>query len=297
MVRKVNGIITCLQIASSASNGRTRSLIMKLIICLVWALFLAAVAALFGIRHSSSVRAEATDPMQPIRPVVVELFTSEGCSSCPPADALLAKLDQEHSVGGAEVITLEEHVDYWDRLGWRDPYSSSRWTLRQQDYALVFHRDGVYTPQMVVDGTDEFIGSRERQARQAIHNAAERPKAEIHLEPVSVASGRYQLKIDVQLPPELHKAKGARVWLAVTESGLHTMVSGGENAGRDLHHAAVVRSLQNVGALDPRATPAFRGEPEVKLDESWKRENIRFVVFVQDKNSLRVLGAASVHPS
>jgi hypothetical protein len=270
---------------------------MRLLSAAVGAFVLSTATLGLTLRHTE----QAVLPSQEIRassnPVLVELFTSEGCSSCPPADALLARLDQEHSVGGAEVITLEEHVDYWDRLGWRDPYSSSRWTLRQQDYALVFHRDGVYTPQMVVDGTDEFIGSRERQARQAIHNAAERPKAEIHLEPVSVASGRYQLKIDVQLPPELHKAKGARVWLAVTESGLHTMVSGGENAGRDLHHAAVVRSLQNVGALDPRATPAFRGEPEVKLDESWKRENIRFVVFVQDKNSLRVLGAASVHPS
>src|SRR5213594_3831029 len=97
-------------------------------------------------------------------PVLVELFTSEGCSSCPPADALLARLEKSQPVAEAEIIVLSEHVDYWNRLGWRDPFSSVEFTLRQQRYTEGFRRDGAYTPQMVVDGRVEFVGSDERQA-------------------------------------------------------------------------------------------------------------------------------------
>src|ERR1700674_652964 len=94
-------------------------------------------------------------------PVVVELFTSEGCSSCPPADALLARLAEQQPVGNAEVIALEEHVDYWDHEGWIDPFSSGQWTQRQQLYASGFADHGVYTPELVVDGRSGFVGSRE----------------------------------------------------------------------------------------------------------------------------------------
>ena len=263
---------------------------------------LLAVIAVFGVSVATlgltRRRAEKTaaDKAAVPGPVLVELFTSEGCSSCPPADALLAKLDSERQVDGADVIVLEEHVDYWDRLGWKDPYSSPQWTARQQEYADVFHNDGVYTPQMVVDGTSQLVGSRERQARLAILAAAEKSKARVRLEPVAASPGQYRLKITVQMPPASYTQGNAQVWLAVTESGLHTNVLRGENAGEDLHHAAVVRSLQSVGAVKRSADPAFAGEPAICLDPEWKRENVRFVVFVQDRKNLRVLGAASVRP-
>ncbi len=229
----------------------------------------------------------------PVRPVLVELFTSEGCSSCPPADALLARLDHEAHLGNAEIIALEEHVDYWDQLGWRDPYSSAQWTERQQEYAAAFHNDGVYTPQMVVDGRAEFVGSSQSRAKSAIEEAARELKAEISLKPTIGADGRVRIAIAVKMLPAA-ESRESQVWLAVTENGLHSNVLHGENAGEDLHHAAVVRSLRKVGAAVPNRESAFASDQEVRLDSGWKKENLRVVAFVQDPKSRQILGAASV---
>ena len=115
--------------------------------------------------------------------VIVELFTSEGCSSCPPADALLKELSEQQKVKGVQIVALEEHVDYWNHLGWKDPYSAAEFSQRQDDYAHVFGSDGVYTPQMVVDGQSEFVGSRSLAAREAIEKAGNQRKVEIALVP------------------------------------------------------------------------------------------------------------------
>ncbi len=259
----------------------------------------AAVAAMvvFGLvlvlRRANSQN-EPANPNLPVRPVVVELFTSEGCSSCPPADALLAKLDHEQRLGNAEIIALEEHVDYWDQLGWRDPFSSARWTERQQDYAAAFRNDGVYTPQMVVDGRAEFVGSSQSRARSAIAEAVREPKAEVTLLCGSTSDGKAKVSIAVKMLPEPEPQK-AQVWLVVTETGLHSNVSRGENAGEDLHHAAVVRSLRKVGETAPNHDAAYSGEHDVQLDPGWKKENLRVVAFVQDAKTRHILGAASVH--
>lgn len=229
---------------------------------------------------------------EPVRPVLVELFTSEGCSSCPPADALLARLDRQARVGNAEVIALEEHVDYWDELGWRDPYSSAKWTERQQQYATSFRNEGVYTPQMVVDGRTEFVGSSERRAKSAISEAAREPKAEISLKRTA-AVGMERISVEVKMLPSGESREG-QVWLAVTESGLHSNVLRGENAGEDLHHAAVVRSLRKVGEAVANRESAFAGEQDVPIDSGWKKENLRVVVFVEDPKSRHILGAASL---
>src|SRR6266852_1661761 len=119
--------------------------------------------------------------------VLVELFTSEGCSSCPPADALLARLGKDQPIPGVEIIALEEHVDYWDRLGWKDPFSSTAFTARQQRYGDVFHNESIYTPQMVVDGRWEFVGTDTRRAGAAIIEGSRSPKASIGIKPAQAA--------------------------------------------------------------------------------------------------------------
>ena len=132
----------------------------------------------------SGERSSATYARQPgeaPRPVIVELFTSEGCSSCPPADALLKKLSEQQPLQGIQIVALEEHVDYWNHLGWADPFSSDDFSQRQNAYAQIFGRDGVYTPQMVVDGQTEFVGSHSAAARDAILKAAAQPKLDVAL--------------------------------------------------------------------------------------------------------------------
>lgn len=227
-------------------------------------------------------------------PVIVELFTSEGCSSCPPADANLAKLEEKQPVGNAEIIALEEHVDYWNNLGWSDPFSGSEWTARQEAYAETFRSGSVYTPQMVVDGATEFVGSREREARQTIEQAARQAKANVTVSSTGDETDGSR-KFNVQVGRLAATAAGdtPEVWLAVTETQLHSNVTRGENAGEDLHHAAVVRALHRLGSASLNQDVSFARETTVPVGSSWKRENLRVVVFVQEKNSQRILGAAA----
>lgn len=134
-------------------------------------------------------------------PVLIELFTSEGCSSCPPADALLEKLDESQPVSAVELIVLSEHVDYWNYIGWKDLYSSSEFSDRQRDYSGWFGRGSVYTPQMVVDGHLELVGSDEQRAILAIESAAKLQKISVALSSIhrqanntiacTLRSGRY----------------------------------------------------------------------------------------------------------
>ena len=267
---------------------------MKLTLYSVAAIVIGGMALFLGVWRASRVEARLADSTQPVRPVLVELFTSEGCSSCPPADALLARLDQEKRLGNAEIIALEEHVDYWDQLGWRDPFSSAQWTQRQEDYAATFKNEGIYTPQMVVDGRKEFVGSSQSTARSAISDASRIEKAEVILSPTQISDSTVRLKIDVKMLPT-SASEDAQVWLAVTESELQSNVKHGENAGEDLHHAAVVRSMRKIGSAKLTDAVAYSGEQEVALDAAWKPRDIRFVVFVQGAKSRHILGAASAH--
>ncbi len=215
-------------------------------------------------------------------PVVVELFTSEGCSSCPPADALLTELEQRQPVAGAEVIALGEHVDYWNELGWKDRFSSAQFSARQSQYAHRFGLDSVYTPQMVVDGRSQFVGNDSRRAGAAIAQAAH----QVALPPqmaVSFGGDFVEVKVANAGPARLD------VMLAITESNLSTEVGRGENHGRLLHHTAVVRTLRKVGTT---SGGQFAGRARIALQPDWKRENLRAVVFVQDPSSLSIVGAA-----
>src|SRR6516164_4461397 len=180
------------------------------------------------------------------RPVVVELFTSEGCSSCPPADPLLKELSEEQSLDGAEIIALEEHVDYWNRLGWKDPFSSPDFTRRQEAYATTLPDGGVYTPQMIVDGRVQFVGSRSNEAREKIELAAAHLKSRLLLTPVAASNPQarsFELRLDATPP------RGSELWLAVTEKNLQSHVTAGENSGETLQHAPVVRLLGKIRSI------------------------------------------------
>jgi len=256
------------------------------------ALLLCSVSAFLGGKSKAQ-----TPPANTKRePVIVELFTSEGCSSCPPADALLARLEDQQPIGGAEILALEEHVDYWNQQGWFDPFSGSEWTLRQQGYVTAFKGDSPYTPQMVVDGRSQFIGGRIGEVMAAIGAASRSPKTEVVIAPVILGQSRAP-QFAVSVPKETGETDGdtAEVWLAVTETGLHSDVKRGENAGKDLHHAAIVRWMHKAGVVDKKKTPpSFTGNASVKLNPQWSVENLRVVAFVQEKNSRHILGAASL---
>jgi hypothetical protein len=215
-------------------------------------------------------------------PVLVELFTSEGCSSCPPADALLMELDLRQPVAGAEVVALGEHVDYWNELGWKDRFSSSDYTQRQGRYAARFHLGSVYTPQMVINGRTEFVGNDTARAAAAIAGAAHRRDTQPGIA-IAAAGNVVEVNITNAGPHPLD------VLLAITESDLSTQVGRGENHGRLLRHTAVVRDLRKIGKT---SSGQFAARPQLSLKPDWRHDKLRAVIFLQDPATLEVTGAA-----
>ncbi len=230
---------------------------------------------------------DAANPDAARRPVLVELFTSEGCSSCPPADALLARLDADQFVDGARAIVLSEHVTYWDQQGWRDPYSLDIVTYRQQDYADHFGLGSPSTPQVVVDGTAQFLGANEKALTRAVAKAALIPKQELTIANVQLSGSEVHFAV--------HSAAAPRAMLvaALAEDETHTVVTSGENAGRTLHHVAVTRVLKKMdaGFADGRSIT-------LKLPGSNKNNSpansvpLRLVAFLADKHSGQVIAVA-----
>jgi hypothetical protein len=255
-------------------------------------LSLALFVACSAFARKANAQTSSVEPGR--KPVVVELFTSEGCSSCPSADALLEKLEAQQPVAGVEIIAFEEHVDYWNHDGWIDPYSSPEWTQRQEAYTALFRKDA-YTPELVVDGHSQFVGSDERKAELEIENSARGVKTE-----VAITSGKSEAKASQHFMVSVGKLAGnkagdvAEIWLAVTEDGLHSSVSRGENAGHVLDHGATLRSLRKIGVADASAASAsFTGDTVVKFGPHWDPGNLQVTVFVQEKKSRVILGAAS----
>jgi hypothetical protein len=265
-----------------------RGIEMKLLVGLL--LMASGIVAVWGFRHRPAV-SESGAPLAsgagPV-PVMVELFTSEGCSSCPPADVLLSKLDQQ-PINGVEVIVLSEHVDYWNSLGWQDPFSSAGFSERQRAYGDAFRTSSVYTPQMIVDGQQQFVGSDERRAHAAIIKAAKETRAKVELKLTS----NKELSVTITDLPAVTQDDTADVLLAVTESNLSSDVPRGENAGRSLKHTAVVRQLQTVGEV-AAGSNKFTANAAVPFNKGWRTDNLRIVVFIQERGTRRVLGVASL---
>jgi hypothetical protein len=245
-----------------------------------WALLTAAVTL-------SLSGAQPAAPQAPV-PVVVELFTSEGCSSCPPADSLLSKLVNEQPVPGARIIALGLHVTYWDRLGWKDPASLPIATERQQRYGAQWGPDRIYTPQAVVDGHDELVGSDEAGLRRAIARAASQPHASVAFTAAIEADSIVTTLAVSNVPPGVKEPLD--VALFITEDRVTSVVKRGENGGRTLHHDAVVR-LARV-EQDAGARPVKLSIRDVRPE--WARAHLNAVAVVYGRKSWRVLGAAVV---
>lgn len=254
---------------------------------------LAAVLAAGGSLVTGTYRPEPSEAATPGTVVVAELFTSEGCSSCPPADAVLTTLAGDRT-GAVTVLALGEHVDYWDRLGWRDPFSSELFSRRQSDYAAsVFRSGNIYTPQLVVDGQFEVIGSDLPAVRAAIAKAARSPKASVVVQPTSIlGAGEMRVSVRADVPTAVNMRGTADLVVAIVEDRLVTQVRGGENGGRTLPHTAVVRILKVAGELG-EGERSLTAAVSVPWSAEWKRGNVRVVSFLQERSSRHILGAGS----
>ena len=244
--------------------------------------------------HGARTSANPNRDDSPRTPVLIELFTSEGCSSCPPADALLEKLDRSQPVNGAELIVLSEHVDYWNDIGWKDPYSSHEYSERQSAYAAHFGRSSIYTPQMVVDGHAELVGSDELGAIEAVENETRFVKVPLSLSGVHFENNN-KVSMHVEAGPlEAIGTRSANLYLAIADESDVSQVSRGENAGRTLKHVAVLRSLVPVGT----ANKADKVSKDITVNVSNEsRGHLRIVGIIQDPSAGRVLGVASARLS
>ena len=229
----------------------------------------------------------ATDPSAV--PVLVELFTSEGCSSCPPADAVLARLERSQGVAGARVVPLGLHVDYWDRLGWTDPFSTASATDRQRSYSSL--GSGSYTPQAVIDGRAETIGSRRGAVELLVAEAAKRPHASIAIDvaPRSDAAQPFEITLRIGALPA-GSASDAEAIVALTQNAVKVPVLRGENSGSTLEHTAIARELV-VAGVAPMPGGALRAS--LKAPAKVEAKDLRIVAFVQERSTRRVIGTST----
>jgi hypothetical protein len=237
--------------------------------------------------------AESSSPEA--RPILVELFTSEGCSSCPPADALLQKLDESQPIAGARLIALSEHVDYWDHDGWKDPNSSPAMTERQLAYVHALGLPNAYTPQIIVDGTMEMPANDGQQIDKVFHQASAEAKIPVRIGEVSIEGGsqnilRARIEVDGNSGP-----RNAEVYVAVALDRVESQVLRGENGGRHLIHVAVAQQITKVGKLAKGRS--FDETVQLKLKPGTDPKNVRVVAFVQEPGPGRVLGAGMRKPA
>ena len=228
--------------------------------------------------------------------VVLELFTSQGCSSCPPADHLLKEISEDERLRG-KVIPLSFHVDYWNYIGWRDPFSKKEWSQRQHAYANAFSSKRVYTPQLVVNGNRECVGSKRGKVFDEIgHALSQAPHAQIQISPVHTQKSGETLSLEIQtLLTEGIKSRELEVMVAVFENDLVTAIKSGENARRTLKNNAVVRRLDRAYSISSQAKKPYSGFYNFKFDSEWKKENIGVAVFLQDPASMEIWGAAVLY--
>ena len=223
-------------------------------------------------------------------PILIELFTSEGCSSCPPADVVLQRLDTFQPIAGAQLIVMSEHVTYWDHDGWRDPNSSPSLTDRQSSYEAALGKKDVFTPQMIVDGTQELHLGNPQQMEDLLKKAAATPKVPVRISEVAFDAGNPTvLRAHIETDANLEK-HNADVYLAVALDRVESQVLRGENGGKHLIHVAVVQQLTKVGKLSKGKS--FAEDVQLKLKSRADPKNLRLIAFVQESGPGKLLGSA-----
>jgi len=236
---------------------------------------------------AAATRLGAAEATPAAHPVVVELFTAQGCSTCPAADRLLTALGKDASV---QVVPLAFHVDYWNNLGWIDPFSKPELTRRQDFYVRVLRAGSLYTPQAVIDGATELVGNQENEMRAAIASAAALPAAQVALR-LSPAAETVVVDATVEVPESLRERK-LDLMVALYETGLETPVKRGENGGKTLRDDYVVRLLKKAGRIEGTAGPQ-RLSATLSLGKDWRRANLGIAAFVQDVRAQSIHGAAN----
>jgi hypothetical protein len=241
----------------------------------------ACITAAIAIAIAAAPSAPGIETRAGSTPVVVELFTSQGCSSCPPADALLRTFARNEKLRG-KVIPLAFHVDYWNRLGWRDPFSSAEWSRRQMFYVRALRVNSAYTPQAVINGSRETVGGNENAIVAAIETASRQtPAGTLH-----VTTSRKRNAIDVTVRGDVAR-DGHDAVIALFENDVTTNVAAGENGGRTLVNDAVVRKLVKFAA--PRGT--IDKTLTIPLDAGWRADHVGIAAFLQDRMTLAIGGA------
>jgi hypothetical protein len=240
--------------------------------------------------QSPQSETKAPASVAPAHPVLVELFTSEGCSSCPPADALIEKMDAQ-PLAGLQLIVMSEHVTYWDHDGWKDPNSSSQLTDRQSAYEDALGFRTPYTPQIIIDGTSVLQMGDASQADGIFRKAAEVAMIPVRLENVSLDSGNTAV-LHARIATDANSGKhNADVYVALALNRVESQVLHGENGGRHLIHVAVVQQLVKVGKLEKGKS--FNQQIDLKLKPGEDAKNLRIIAFVQEPGPGKVLGVTS----
>ncbi len=253
-----------------------------------------AVCTLFCLALVPALAQSADLAHKPAAPrlVLVELFTSEGCSSCPPADALLRKLNGARVDSGQLIVGLSEHVTYWNNLGWMDPFSDQTYTARQSAYSDRFGLDSVYTPQVVVNGEAQMVGSDGSAILKAIAKLGDKSPATLHIVSVMDAETGPHRQLTVTFGVDGPLPAGTEVYAVIADDMATSSVSRGENSGRTLSHVSVARSFTRVATLkDAKSVtvslpvpPALKGQPETGR---------HLILFAQERNAGKVLAVES----
>ncbi len=233
-----------------------------------------------------ALQAQTGVDAQPQKVVLIELFTSEGCSSCPPADALLRQVNGSRTSGDQLVVGISEHVTYWNGLGWSDPFSSPLYTERQNAYSERFHLEGVYTPQMVINGAEQIVGSDRAALLSAVQaEEAQPPRVSVRILSLNVAGNTLAVSFSISgdVP-----AQGADLMAVLTDDSDRSSVLHGENSGQTLAHVAVARSISRVAKLHAAGERTVQVQIPATFPVAQKHH---LILFAQTPGNGRVLGA------